>query len=107
MAKETTTKKEGKIKEPQIVRTPNFAKYYVTNVKGGLTNQDFRIELLNEKIKEKNSWFFISDAMLILSPVGAKRLLNLLKELVETHEKEKGIIKTDLEEKTIPYDKSL
>jgi len=87
-----------------IVRTPNFMKYYVTNVKGGLTNQDFRIELLNEKLKEENTWAYISDALIICSPIGAKKLYNLLKDMVTTYEKEKGEIKLDKEEKVYKVD---
>ena len=83
-------KKSG---EQPIIRTPNFIKLYVTNVRGGLTDQDFRFELLNEQIEdEKGKWCYVSDGMLILSPAGAKRLSNLLKNCVETYEKENGTI---------------
>lgn len=87
----------------QVLRAPLFNKYYVTNVIGGLTNQDFRFDLLNEKIaKEDGSWTYISDALIILTPLGAKRLLNLLSETITIYEKENGEIKeSDSKEKVI------
>lgn len=86
-------------KKAMISRVPNFAKYYVTNVKGGLTNHDFRFELLNERIGNKKDWSYVSDALVILSPIGAKRLLSLLKEMVDVYEKEKGKIDTQIPER--------
>ena len=91
MVKKEVIKKDAN--EHAIVRTPNFAKFYVTNVRGGLTDHDFRFELLNEQIQDKeDKWCFVSDCMIILSPIGAKRLHNLLKDCIEVYEKEKGVI---------------
>ena len=77
-------------------------KFYVTNIRGGLTDQDFRFELMDEQLLDKkDEWCYVSDAMIILSPVGAKRLFNRLKECIEVYEKEKGIIETkDTRKKT-------
>jgi hypothetical protein len=64
----------------------------VTDVQGGITSHDFRFELLNEKIRKGKNWIYISDGMIILSPIGAKRLLKKLQDSVLTYEKENGII---------------
>jgi len=89
--KRKTTRKTAK-KRPPVLRVPNFQKFYATNVQGGATTQDFRIELMNEKLKEHDEWHLVSDAMVILTPTAAKRLLNMLQAFVETHEKEHGKI---------------
>lgn len=82
-----------KEKQQPIIRAPNFMKFYVTNIRGGLTDVDFRFELMNEQVEdEKGKWCYISDSMIVLSPVGAKRLYQRLKECIEVYEKEKGII---------------
>lgn len=94
-----TKNEEGKKKDMSVVRVPNFVKVYATNVTGGITNQDFRFELLNEKIYDGKEWVLLSDALVILSPLGAKKLFNLLKQMIETYEKEKGEINVDLDEK--------
>ncbi len=94
--KKTTTKKEA-----VVLRSPRHRKFYVTNVIGGLTDQDFRFELLNEKVQDtraNSDWNYIADAMIILSPVGAKRLFQKLKKYIEIYENEKGIIQTDLKD---------
>jgi len=65
--------KEEKNEETvSFLRVPNFVKHYVTNIKGGLTTQDFRYELMNEKIydEEADEWTYIADALVILSPRG-------------------------------------
>ncbi|MBD3203944.1 DUF3467 domain-containing protein [Candidatus Woesearchaeota archaeon] len=91
-------KLEEKDKPNPVIRVPNFVKYYVTNIDGGLTEHDFRFELMNEKLKEGKKWCYVSDAMVILSPIGAKRLLCLLNELVNEYEKENGSIDIDIKE---------
>ena len=83
-----------KIKESSVFRAPNHKKYYVTNIVGGLTDQDIRFELLNEKIRDdkKASWNYIADAMVIFTPLGAKRLFEDLKKYLDVWENEKGKI---------------
>lgn len=80
-------------KELNIMRSPTFAKYYVTNAKGGLTSQDFRFELLNEKLQNnKNEEAYISDALVIFSFIGAKRFQVVLNKAISEYEKENGEI---------------
>lgn len=83
-----------------ISRAPNFAKYYATNVKGGLTNQDFRYQLMNEKFynEDTEEWLYIVDALIILSPIAAKKLLKTLENDINTYEAENGIIQTEYKE---------
>jgi len=92
-----------KIETYKVMRAPNHKKFYVTNVVGGLTDQDFRVELLNEKVKDdKNAdWNYISDAMIIMTPIGAKRLLGLLKSNIEVYESEFGEISLESKDKHI------
>lgn len=88
-----TRKYTKKRKENAITRNPTYHKLYVTNVQGGLTSHDFRFELMNEQIKDNNgNWLYISDGLLILSPIGAKRLLHILEKSVKNYEKEQGVI---------------
>ena len=102
-AKKKTAKKSVKTKkmDSKVLRGPRHIKYYVTNVVGGLTDQDFRFELLNEKVKDdtKSEWNYIADAMIILSPIGAKRLVTQLTKYIEIYESEKGVIETEFEDK--------
>ena len=91
-----------KIDSSVIFRAPNHKKYYVTNVSGGITDQDFRFELLNEKIKDsKTNWKYISDSMIILTPVGAKRLFEELKKNLDIWENENGKISVESKDKHI------
>ncbi len=87
----------------QVIRVPNFSKYYITNIKGGLTTQDFRYELMNEKIydEEEDEWTYIADAMIILSPTAAKRLFDTLENNIELYEREHGEIPTEFDEDPI------
>ena len=86
-----------------VIRVPNFSKYYITNIKGGLTTQDFRYELMNEKIyvEEEDEWTYVADAMIILSPTAAKRLFNTLESDIESYEREHGEIPTEFDEDLI------
>jgi len=85
------------IKEIVRIRAPTHKKYYVTRIEGGLTSQDFRFELMNEKMKnEKGDEVYISDALIILNPIGAKRLFTKLKESIKEYESENGEISLDL-----------
>lgn len=85
-----------------VMRALSHKKYYVTNVVGGVTDQDFRFELLNEKIStHKTNWRYISDAMIILTPIGAKNLLELLQKNIDIWENEKGKIQTTARDKHI------
>lgn len=90
--------KRSKNSEPNsenILRPCTFPKYYATNVYCGVTTQDFRVEFLNEKEKERDGWYFVSDAMAILSPTAAKRLNKFLEKAISLYEAEHGIIQTD------------
>ena len=78
------------------MRAPSHKKFYVTNIKGGVTSQDFRFELLNEKLKDdKDDEAYVSDALIILTPIGAKRMFAVLKDSIELYEKEHGEIPQD------------
>ncbi len=96
-------KKDNTLKNSEVMRAPNHKKFYVTNVVGGLTDQDFRFELMNEKIqKEKGKgWQYISDSMIILTPIGAKRLFLALKENIDIFENEFGKISVKNDDKHI------
>lgn len=103
--KRATPKSKKRAKKTEqvrdIFRVPNFMKFYATNVHGGLTTQDFRFELLNEKVEDESGWHFISDALVILSPTAAKKLFNILKECIKVYEEEHGVIPTEFsDEKT-------
>lgn len=91
------------IEKSAILRAPSHKKYYVTNISGGLTDQDFRYELLNEKIKDGKTkgWEFVSDAMIILTPMGAKKLFESLKKSLDIWENEHGKIDTESKDKHI------
>ncbi len=95
--------KNKPVEGSQVIRAPNHRKFYVTNIVGGLTDQDFRYELLNEKIKNEatNGWGYVSDAMIILSPAGAKRLFEVLKKNLAVWEDEKGVIDAAVKDKHI------
>ena len=84
-------------KEFQVQRTISFNKIYATNLIGYWTEFDFRIELFNEKInaatKEgKEEWTFISEGLVIMTPLAAKKLNKLLTEKIKEYESEKGEI---------------
>jgi hypothetical protein len=85
-------RKIPKTEELPIMRSPTFMKFYVTNITGGLTDQDFRFELLNEKIELDDEWYAISDGLIILSPQGAKKLFIKLEECIKLYEAENGAI---------------
>lgn len=108
MAKNKVTsrkKKEIKINQ-SIGRNPTtYVKLYATNVIGGLSSQDFRFELLNEKIRGENKeWIYVSDGLLILSPIGAKRFLVALQQAVNVYEKQNGPIPINpKEEKMVKF----
>ncbi|MFW5852487.1 MAG: DUF3467 domain-containing protein [Nanoarchaeota archaeon] len=81
-------------KEEEVFsRAPEYRKYYVTNVKGGMTEHDIRFELLNERINDGKNDIFIADAGVFMSFIGAKRLFNELKKAIEEYEKKNGNIK--------------
>lgn len=89
-------------KERPAFRVPNYKKFYATNVYCALTEHDFRIEFMNEKARdEKGKWLYVSDGMLILSPIGAKRIHEKLGKLIDVYEKENDVIETKIKkEKT-------
>lgn len=90
----TARKRKTETSEP-ILRVPYFQKFYATNVRGGATSQDFRFHLMNEKLRDRDEWHFVSDALVILTPTAAKRLLLQLEEYVKTYEKQHGKIPTE------------
>jgi hypothetical protein len=75
-----------------VFRAPLFQKYYATNVLGGLTEADFRFEVLNEKTLTDEGWSYVSDALIILNPKAMKKLYLLLEKAVKFHEQRKGAI---------------
>lgn len=90
---------DNEITRKNVIRVPNFVKHYVTNIIGGATTQDFRYELMNEKIydEDNDEWNYVGDGLLILSPVAAKILLIELSSDIDLYEKEHGEIKTEFE----------
>ena len=84
-------------KEKQLikkrVRTPDFKKFYATNINCGVTNQDIRIEVMNEKLIDGDGEFELIEALIIFSPIGAKKLLNELSKVIKVYERENGVIK--------------
>lgn len=95
--------KNTDVEEIRTIRPFNYTKYYVTNIKGGLTTQDFRYELMNEKVLDgdSNKWVYVSDALLILSPAAAKKFYEAIKKDIELYEREHGLIQTEFEEEKI------
>ncbi len=90
-------KKENK----RIARTPTFTKYYVTNVINTVTEQDIRLEFFNEKVKnDKDEFIFLSDFLVIFSPIGAKKTLKELKDAIDVYEKNNGVIELKKEPKS-------
>ena len=101
-------KKEEILKEKSefdILRTPNHIKIYATNGFVGCSNQDVRIDLCNEKLRneEKNRWGYVIDATVFLTPIGAKRLFNSMKKCLDKFEKEHGDIDVSKEENKISF----
>lgn len=90
MNKKTKISKGFKINNLMLANA--HRKYYVTNIMGGITEQDFRFELLNQKIGEGKKMYFVSDALVILSPIGAKKLFLKLRDCLQVWENERGII---------------
>ncbi len=88
----TETKKGKKKEEHTIIRADNFQKFYVTNFNAIETKYDFRIELMNEKLKFERHWDYISDAMVILTPQAAKKLRDALTNYIKKHEEKEGTI---------------
>jgi len=90
---------------PNKLRPPNHLKVYATNAFVGHSNQDIRIDLCNEKLKsdEGDNWAYLIDTTIILSPVGAKKLFNSLKEQLESYEKAHGKIEYDKPEELIKF----
>lgn len=80
-----------------INRSPTFEKLYATNFIGGLTSQDIRVEVINEKLKDEDGWCAISDALLIMTPRGAKRLQVILNESLKLYEESHGAINLEEE----------
>lgn len=85
-------KKLPKTERLPIIRSPSFNKYYATNIIGGLTEHDFRFELLNEKMESDEGWCVVSDALVIFSPKAAKKIHMKLDEYLKLFEAENGKI---------------
>jgi len=79
--------------DSEIVRAPLFQKYYATTVRGGLTDQDFRFEFINEQITDGKKWQYISDCLLIMSPRCAKTMSIILADALRLYEREHGAIR--------------
>jgi hypothetical protein len=91
------SKTRAKLSEPNsenVDRAFNHTKHYATNIYGARTTQDFRVELLNEKTEYEDGWYFVSDAMAILTPTAAKRLRDFLDKAIPAFEAEHGEIPT-------------
>ena len=54
----------------------------------GATEYDFRIELMNEKIKFKDKWLYLVDSVVILTPNASKKLYEELKVYISKYEKD-------------------
>ena len=78
----------------EVIRAPLFQKYYATNVRGGLTDQDFRFEFFNEQLFSEGKWQYISDCMVVMSPRGAKTLSVILQDALALYEREHGVIRS-------------
>lgn len=76
----------------KVVREPGTQKYYVTNIVGGATKYDYRIDLMNEKVRYKNGWTYLVDSIVIMTPSVTKKLHRMLGKYIENYEKEKGEI---------------
>ncbi|GBE54592.1 MAG TPA: DUF3467 domain-containing protein [Euryarchaeota archaeon] len=89
--------------EFKIVRTPNFSKYYVTNLLVNSTDVDIRLEIMNEKFpgrkddEEESVDDYISDALIMFTPEAAKKLRQRLEEVLADYEGEHGEIKVTRE----------
>ena len=87
--------KKKRQKEPERVRPEGFRKYYATNINCGYTNYDFRIEMMNEKLKTGKDWMYLVEALMILTPTAAKKLSKQLSESIKAYEKDHGKIKDE------------
>jgi len=76
----------------RISRTPLFGRTYATNTFVSLTDSDIRIELLNEKFKNNDSWLYHSDHMVILTREAAKKLMLDLQKQISQYEEKNGEI---------------
>ena len=89
-----------------INRPVTFKKVYATNVMVAMTQHDLRVEFFNEKynIKKPDTddddvWVYMSESMVLLTPLAAKRLKNALSRNIKRYEDLYGKIKED---KTLP-----
>jgi hypothetical protein len=90
-------------KRISIFRSSLFGKTYATNVIVTSTDEDFRLELFNEKFKIEDGWAYHSDGLVILTRQAAKKLLLTLTEKIKSYENEKGEIEVDKERMEIQY----
>lgn len=71
--REEEPEKKNKI---SVYRTPLFTKLYATNLRVSPTDVDFRIEFFfNEKIETEEELIFYSDALAMLTPEAAKKIV--------------------------------
>ena len=84
--------KKEEIKPIKRTRAPTFQKYYATNVTCGVTSHDIRIEIMNEQLENEEEYTKLIEALIIFSPIGAKKLLNKLTNIVKLYEDENGVI---------------
>jgi len=84
----------------QIIRGENFSKSYATNFNINPTEEDLRIDILNEKriiqIPQGGQMIqLISEHQIIATPLAAKRLQISLTEILEHLESQFGEIKVN------------
>ncbi|MCM1566344.1 MAG: DUF3467 domain-containing protein [Dehalobacter sp.] len=86
-----------------ISRPPSFCKIYATNVLVTTTDQDFRVELFNEKFKTNEGWVFQSEELVILTRQAAKQLQVMLNEKIKEYESQFGEIPVNEDRGKIRY----
>lgn len=79
----------------ELVRAPEYRKYYATNVASRLTDIDVRVDFLNEKIPYDGGLYFVADSGVILTLEAAVILRDQLGALIEQHEAKRGKVNVD------------
>ncbi len=95
MAKEQPANNENQ-QEPEelnLARDLRYQKIYGTNVLCYSTDVDIRIEIMNEKIPDREgNWVYMSEGLVILTPQAAKVLKEHLEETIKKREETSGKI---------------
>lgn len=92
MGTKSETKSQPDAEDYLIGRSPDYRKYYATNVMVEESEDDVRVDLFNEKVETDHGLHFISDASVILTPQAAKILLDSLRSAISEFERKKGPI---------------